>query len=179
MDLMRINVFFLLALSPLFGTCQDRVHKLLIHPNDKFEIKNEDKVIKFTFGSPNFVKFDTVRAELSVNNDPVRQIHFTTAKFRNNILTIEIKSTRSAYHQIYTIEIRGKKCKVRYTFKPSGPDYEAIVVPTDYSVILNNAHFKIGKEIRGYTEFKGKCQGEGCYGEDTIEVKGTFKVVIR
>ncbi|MBI1767617.1 MAG: hypothetical protein HY015_11160 [Bacteroidetes bacterium] len=176
---MKINIFFLITLIPLLGTCQDRSNSLLIHPNDKFEIRNEDKVIKFTFGNPNYVKIDTVRAELSVNNDPIREIHFTKAKLRNNILTIVINSTTSAYHQVYTIEIADGKCKADYTFRPSGPDYELAVVSLEYIVIVNHADFGIGKEIRGYTEFKGKCKGEGCYGEENFEIKGNFKVLIR
>ncbi len=176
---MKINFSFLIILVPILGACQNGNNNLLIHPNDKFQIKNEDKVIKFTFGNPNFAKLDTVRAELIVNNDPVRGIQFTRAKLRSDTLTIIISSTTTAYHQVYNIEIAGGKCKVDYAFKPSGPDYKLTVVPTDYKVILNQADFQIGREIRGYTEFKGKCQGEGCYDENDIEIKGNFKVLIK
>jgi len=174
-----MRFFFIIILIPFWGSCQNKERsELLIDKNKKFEIKNEGKIINISFGNPTHSRLDTIRAELAVNNDPVREIHFTNAKLQDSLLTISINSTTTAYYQVYTIEIKDRKCKVNYLFKPSGPDFESTVTPTEYKVVLNTEDLSIGKEVRGYTEFKGKCKGDGCYGEEEFLIKGNFKFKI-
>jgi len=176
---MKKKFFFAIILIPLLGSCQEKeAYFFLIHPGDKFEIKNECKAVKIDHGNPNFARIDTVRAELKVNNDPVREIHFAKAKLVSDTLLIVISSTTSAYHQEYRIKIINGKCNVGYAFRPTGPDYEAQVTPVEYLVIINTGDFKKGKEIRGHTEFKGKCKGEGCYEERDFEISGNFNAII-
>ena len=172
-------ILLLTTMVPVLAMCQaEKSIPLIVDRGQKFNIKNEGKVIKFTFGNPDYIRYDTVAAQLTVNDDPVREIHFTKANLHNDTLSILITSTSPAYHQVYKIEIVKDKCQASYSFRPSGPDYETNVIPVDFSVTLNRSDFTPGGEIRGHTEFRGRCEGKGCYDEKVINLKGNFKVKI-
>jgi len=164
---------------PCLACAQEKKYNsVLVDKAGKFEIKREDEIIKMFFRE-DVPEIDTVRANLMANNDSLRQILFTRGRLRKDTLDVLIHFTSSAYHLIYKIKIAKGKFRVGFSYLTSGADLERKIIPIDYTLKLNSLDFKRGKEIRGYTEFKGKCKGEGCYGEENIEVKGNFKVLIK
>lgn len=46
---------------------------------------------------------------------------------------------------------------IEYDFLTSGEQRKMIIKPIDTKLILNTGDFQRGMEIRGYTEFKGRC----------------------
>jgi|GEM_PF-2128990 len=170
----------ILILCSSLSFCQNKKYSsVLVDKADKFAIKKENKPIKIHFGDT-YIETDTIRASLIVNNDSLRQIRFTKGKLEKDTLNILIHSTSPSYDHTYKIKVIGNKYIVDYQYQmDDGPPMVRKVTPTQYTVKLNSLDFKKGKEIRGYTEFQGKCSGEGCYGETDIEIKGNFKVLIK
>ncbi|UXE67871.1 MAG: hypothetical protein KA713_04505 [Chryseotalea sp. WA131a] len=177
---MRKALLFFILSAPYLLSCQNpsaKFKSVIIDSKDKFEFRDEGKAVKIFEEE---AVSDTIRSGLVVNNDDLRHIWFTKTyfnSFNKDTLQIEIYSTDQAYSHRYVIKIFKDKCKVDYQYQMSGPEFERKVIPIEYLVKLNSLDFKKGKTIRGYTEFKGKCRGEGC-SDSNIEIKGNFKILI-
>ena len=170
---MKNIIYFSIFSASYFFGCQDsslKLNPIVIDSENKFEIKDENKIL----GESN----DTVRANLIVNDHDLRRIWLTKNYKNKDTLFIEIHRSDEVYDHSYIIRIINGKCSVKYQYEMSGPILERSIIPVDYLVKLNSMNFIKGQEIRGYTEFRGKCIGEGCYQEADVVIKGNFKVVI-
>jgi hypothetical protein len=154
-------------------------NQVLIDSNDKYKITNEGKTY-YPCGEPTPEAPTPVgpkKSSLIVNNDTSRTILFTKAKLKGDTLEILIHHTDPAYHHKYLITIVKGKYFIKYTFKTSGVQEKRTIIPLETKLKLKSSDFKKGKEIRGYTEYKGECT-EGCW-EKLIQIKGNFSVVIQ
>jgi len=153
---------------------QPKWNKIVLDTNSKYKITNEGKIY-----NPVDVPGEEgpKKPSLRVNNDTLRTILFTEAKLNGDTLKILIYRTDPAYHHEYLITIVKGKYFIKYTFLTSGVQEKRTLNPLETKLKLNNLVFKKGKEIRGYTEYKGECT-EGCW-EKLIQVKGNFSVVIQ
>ncbi len=82
----------------------------------------------------------------------------------------------------YLIELYKGKFKIKYDYDfdgESGSHVARKIVTVDGLLRLNAANFKIGQEIKGYTELYGECL-YGCPGNDKsqIRLKGYFKATV-
>jgi hypothetical protein len=151
---------------------------LTIDPTAEFKIDNEDRVY--------VDNIDTLRimADLSMptKEDPlttVYEIRFTEAKLTGDTLNILINELNPAYYHKYEIQIVKNKYRVSYNFLSSGEQVDREVKADDFKLILNTRDIKKGKEIRGHTEYKGKCV-KGCWPSHSVfDIKGDFKVVVQ
>jgi len=151
---------------------------LTIDPARQFKISHEDSV---------YINYrDTLRitADLSMptSENPstaVYEIRFTEAKLIGDTLNILIDELNPAYYHKYQIQIIKNKYRVSYNFLSSGEDVDRKIKADDFVLILNTGDIKKGKEIRGHTEYKGKCV-KGCWPSHSVfDIKGDFKVVVK
>lgn len=149
------------------------LRELIVNPNAEYFIKNEGKTYQYKeTGMPEVLQ---ITSDLVVNKDTLREIRSTEARLKGNSLVILIYETNPDYHHEYMIKIVEDQFVIDYTYMTSGQRRSIKVKPLDYQLVLNSNNFEKGKEIRGHTEFKGKCI-EGCW--DKIDIRGDFKVMI-
>ncbi|MFM8912025.1 MAG: hypothetical protein ACKOE6_03760 [Flammeovirgaceae bacterium] len=161
----------------MFSSCQKKpiANTVIVDTKSMFDIADEGKF----FGDDK----DTVRSGLTVNgNDAIGRIWYTRNEHKDDTLRIKIYSFNEVYIHNYLIKVFKGKCIVDYRYEmdadDASVDIDRKIISTGYLVKLNSLDFKKGKEIRGYTEFRGKCVGRDCHGHADIEIKGNFKIRI-
>jgi hypothetical protein len=149
---------------------------LKIDPAGEFEIDYEDSV---------YIDLDTLRIKadlrMPTKEDPstVYEIRFTEATLIGDTLNVRINELNPAYYHMYQIQIVKNKYRVCYNFLSSGEPVDRKVKADDFKLVLNTGDIKKGKEIRGHTEYKGKCV-KGCWPSHSVfDIKGDFKVVVK
>jgi hypothetical protein len=152
--------------------------QLIVDPTRSFKIDHEDSIY---IDGPDTLK---IMADLSMptNETPslkAYQIRFTEARISGDTLRILIDESNAAYYHRYQIQIINSKYIISYSFLSSGEDVDRKVKADDFILILNTADLKKGREIRGHTEYKGRCV-KGCWPSHSVfDIKGDFKVAIK
>jgi hypothetical protein len=170
----RILPLIFLTVSACSYAQKSKLSEVIVDLKRSYEIPNEGKVYNTLFDLPE--GNDTVNASLIVNGDTLRDIRSAKANLKGDTLRILVYQTDPAYHHQFVISVIKDKYYITYKFLTSGEQVKREIKPLETKLILNSLDFSKGKEIRGYTEYKGKCL-KGCW-EDLILVKGNFKVVI-
>ena len=161
----------LISLLIVSNVVAGQVYKpLAIDTKKDFKFRNEGKTIKW------WDVIETVNSDMLVNDDTLTDIQFTKAKLRGDTLDIEIYQSDESHDHHYRIEIIKDRYKIDYDFSYPADTTDRKIQPLDFMLTLITKKFKKGKDIRGYTEFKGKCI-QNCYDEILI-AKGTFKVTV-
>jgi hypothetical protein len=169
------HLLIILSIVTHTGCAQDQSgwNKIEIDSNSKYEVRNEDKIEKRNFfNEPD----DTVRASLIVDNNPLNAIKFSKAELKGDTLKILLYETNEAYHHEYLLSIIKNRYSLKYIFLVSGFDDDGEMIVLESKLKLNTFDFTKGQQIRGYTEFKGKC-AKPC-NQDFITLKGNFKAII-
>jgi hypothetical protein len=173
---MRTTILFLVALVPSLSSCQKSVSTkaVIVDTKSKFDFPDENKFWQSDK--------DTVRSGIVRNNEEIGRMWYTKGELKGDTTLVKIFSSNEVYIHCYLIKIFNGMCTVDYQFEMDVDDatkeIDRKIVPIEFLVKLNSLDFKKGREIRGYTEFKGKCSGEDCHGDTNIEIKGNFKVLI-
>lgn len=172
------NTLYIIFLTISSIACSQNLewHKVNIDSSRSYEIKNEGNVINTLFDVPETE--GVIKSSLIVNNDTLNKIQFVKGELNNDTLRILIHQTDPAYHHEYEITVFGDEYRINYEFRTSGEQDELKWMIIDSMLKLNSLDFKSGKEIRGYTEYEGKCVA-GCNSDpERITVKGNFSVLI-
>jgi hypothetical protein len=170
-----IKIFLIFCLStPSFLYAQKIKWSQVEVENKDYKIPKEGEVINTLFDVPETKGL--IASSLLVNNDTLSKIQFTKCEMRSDTLKILIHQTDPTLHHEYIITVTKGKYFIVYKFLTSGEQIKRKIEPLEMKLVLNSLDFTKGKEIRGYTEFRGKCV-KGC-SEDLILVKGNFKVII-
>ena len=136
-----------------------------------------------TYGSGN----KKIHAYIYQEEDSVQQLFWTTALLTKDTLEILITGFNGVESQQYLIRISNDKYTVGYQIRTTMDDQIELeknikidrkIAPYMTKLRLSTSHFMSGTEVRGYTEFKGKCVS-GC-GESPFEIslRGNFSVFI-
>jgi len=151
-------------------------NEVIVDNKSTYDIPNEGKVVNTLFDVPE--TRDTVRSAMILDNDTLFTILFTKAELRGDTLKILIHQTDAAYHQEYVITVIKNRYNITYDLRTPIDPERSIMGTLETKLKLNSLEFKKGKELRGYTEYKGKCI-KGCFqGESLVTVKGNFMAVI-
>jgi hypothetical protein len=168
-------IFFFLATH--FSCAQKtKWNQVIVESKSSFSISKEGKIVNTLFD--NQETRDTIKSSLILNNDTLFTILFTKAKLNGDTLSILIHQDDPAYHQEYLITVLKNKYNINYVLSAPVDPEKSKMVASETKLILNSFDYKKGKEIRGYTEYKGRCV-KGCFeGDRPVTVKGNFVALI-
>jgi hypothetical protein len=173
----NLKELILICALPLHLCCAQTLlgKKIIVQEKASFTIESENEAIDRSFIQE---PMDTVRAGLRLEGDDINEIRFTKAYFSGDTVNIVIYETSEASNHKYVISILNERYTIKYNFLASGElDDEGKIIPFETKLILNSSKFVKGHEIRGYTQFKGKC-AQPC-NEELIIVSGNFKAIIK
>jgi hypothetical protein len=176
---MMTRLFYIVCFFACHLSCAQRAKwsEVIVDKNDGYEVPNEGKVLNTLFEVAE--TRDTIRSGMVVNNDPRFTILFTEAEIRGDTLRILIHQTDPAYHQEYIVLVFKGKYNVEYTLSAPIDPERSKMIATETKLKLNTLDFKKGTQIRGYTEYTGKC-AKGCFeGNRPVKVKGNFVAIIK
>ena len=169
----QITLFlFLSTLSQI--TTGQIFRTLSIDATRDFEIEHEDSTV-LAMGVPVKIASDLMKS----NNDIHTTIHemkFTRAEFNGDTLDILIYETHPSLRHEYWIKIVNDKYMIDYRQLIDG-ELKRKIKPEGFGLILNTSDIGPGKELRGYTEYRGNCV-KGCVKDKTIIIRGNFKVML-
>ncbi|MEI9919864.1 MAG: hypothetical protein WDO14_13855 [Bacteroidota bacterium] len=170
-----MRVIVMLVLAGLTCSAFGQQGTVVVDPKRNYTVKSEGEIYNgFDREYPEYA--DTTTADLNFNNSDWINIHFAKANFAGDTLQILVYETNPAFHHQYRISIIDNKFFIYYEFRTSGENVKRIARTLESKLILNTLDFKKGKEIRGYTEYKGECIDD-CWSEP-ISIRGNFKVII-
>ncbi len=139
---------------------------LAIDDTRDFEIEDEDSTVSQLY---------KITSDLMVENLDVHQMKFTQARQKGDTLTILIFETHPSLGHEYWIKIVKDRYTIDYRFEPGG-DVKRKINAEGFGLILNTTDVGPGKELRGYTEYRGNCV-KGCK-DKLVTIRGNFKVKI-
>ena len=151
---------------------------LTVDDTRDFEIEHEDSTVSKPGVNGN--ELFKVASDLMVeNHDLHKDLHemkFTQAGKKGDTLTILIFETHPTLRHEYWIKVVKDKYMIDYRSVPGG-DVKRKINPEGFGLILNTAEVGHGKELRGYTEYRGNCV-KGCSRDKVVIIRGNFKVRI-
>lgn len=172
------RLFIIVCFLATHFSCAQKVkwNEVTVDSKSTYDIPNEGKVVNTLFDVPE--TRDTIRSGMILNNDTLFTILFTKAELSGDTLKILIHQDDPAYHQEYLITVFKNRYNIHYVLSAPVDPEKSKMVASETKLKLSSLDFKKGKEIRGYTEYKGKCV-KGCFeGDRPVTVKGNFAVII-
>ena len=173
----HITFILLLATGSEIATAQI-LRTLSVDATRDFEIEHEDSTISRS--GPNGNETFKIASNLMVeNNDLHKEIHeikFAKAERRGDTLSILIFESHSALRHEYWIKIVKDRYMIDYRSLQAG-EVKRKIKPEGFGLILNSSDLNTGKDLRGYTEYRGNCV-KGCSRDKVVIIRGNFKVRI-
>ncbi len=168
-----------LILSTVSDIATGQIFRTLsIDATRDFEIEHEDSTVSRI--GPNGNESFKIASDLMVaNNDIHTDIHemkFTQAGLTGDTLTILIFEAHPSLRHEYWIKIVKDKYMIDYRSLLAG-EVKRKIKPEGFGLILNTSDIGPGKELRGYTEYRGNCV-KGCSRDKVVIIRGNFKVRI-